>query len=61
MHAARALAKYRERLSGPFRGRLELTVDVPAVPIDVLTEDDDSQGEASAAVRAEALQFRMTS
>src|SRR3954452_3845422 len=46
----RELARYRERLSGPLRDRLDLTVDVPAVPIDVLG-DGEPGGEASADVR----------
>src|SRR3954452_19645094 len=45
-----AMARYRERLSGPLRDRLDLTVDVPAVPIDVLG-DGEPGGEASADVR----------
>ena len=30
------MARYRSRLSGPLRDRLDLTVDVPALPPDVL-------------------------
>src|SRR5262249_12593113 len=41
------LERYRGRLSGPLRDRLDLTVDVPAVPIDALT-DEDGGGESSA-------------
>src|SRR5438094_160103 len=32
------VARYRSRLSGPLRDRLDLTVDVPALPPDVLGE-----------------------
>src|SRR6476659_6116582 len=32
------LDRYHDRLSGPLRDRLDLTVDVPAVPIDALYE-----------------------
>jgi magnesium chelatase family protein len=42
--------RYRGRLSGPLRDRFDLTVEVPAVPPDVL--EDTSAGEPSAAVRA---------
>src|SRR5439155_19471308 len=34
------IAKYRDRLSGPLRDRLDLTVDVPAVPPDALVDGD---------------------
>ncbi|MCU1383626.1 MAG: comM [Acidobacteria bacterium] len=53
----RELARYRERLSGPLRDRLDLTVDVPAVPIDVLG-DDDARGEPSCSVRARVVDAR---
>ena len=53
----RELARYRERLSGPLRDRLDLTVDVPAVPIDVLS-DGDPRGESSADVRARVVAAR---
>ena len=33
----RELARYRERLSGPLRDRLDLTVEVPALPVSTLT------------------------
>jgi magnesium chelatase family protein len=51
------LARYRERLSGPLRDRLDLTVDVPAVPIDVLS-DGDGGGESSVAVRERVVAAR---
>jgi magnesium chelatase family protein len=41
--------RYRGRLSGPLRDRFDLTVEVPAVPADLL--GDTSAGEPSAAVR----------
>ena len=44
------IAKYRGRLSGPLRDRIDLIVDVPAVPVHAIT--DDAPGEASATVRA---------
>ena len=44
------VARYRGRLSGPLRDRLDLIVDVPAVPVSAIT--DATPGESSAAVRA---------
>ncbi|MGB7218475.1 MAG: YifB family Mg chelatase-like AAA ATPase [Vicinamibacterales bacterium] len=42
------VARYRDRLSGPLRDRLDLTVEVPALPAEVLAET--TRGESSAAV-----------
>ena len=53
----RELARYRERLSGPLRDRLDLTVEVPAVPFDVLS-DGEPCGESSADVRARVVEAR---
>ena len=53
----RELARYSERLSGPLRDRLDLTVDVPAVPIDVLSEDA-ARGESSTDVRTRVVEAR---
>ena len=50
-------ARYQSRLSGPLRDRLDLTVDVPAVPPDVL--EHASTGERSASVRARVVTARM--
>jgi magnesium chelatase family protein len=50
------VAKYRGRLSGPLLDRLDLTVDVPAVPPDVLGTGES--GEPSAAVRARVVEAR---
>jgi magnesium chelatase family protein len=50
------VAKYHARLSGPLRDRLDLTVDVPAVPPDVL--GSAVPGESSAAVRARVVAAR---
>jgi magnesium chelatase family protein len=50
------LARYRDRLSGPLRDRLDLTVDVPALPPDALL--DAAGGEASAAVRSRVIAAR---
>jgi magnesium chelatase family protein len=49
-------AGYRHKLSGPLRDRIDLTVDVPALPPDVLGAP--SAGEASAAVRERVVQAR---
>jgi len=51
------LARYRDRLSGPLRDRLDLTVDVPALPIDALG-DEDGGGESSASVRERVVAAR---
>src|SRR5207249_2210818 len=51
------IARYRDRLSGPLRDRLDLTVEVPALPLDALSGDD----RIGADHIAEALQFRMFS
>jgi magnesium chelatase family protein len=50
------LARYRDRLSGPLRDRLDLTVEVPALPLDALSEEAD--GECSADVRARVVAAR---
>jgi magnesium chelatase family protein len=47
---AAQVARYRGRLSGPLRDRLDLIVDVPAVPVTAIA--DDRAGEPSSAVRA---------
>jgi magnesium chelatase family protein len=50
------VARYRDRLSGPLRDRLDLLVDVPAVPPDVLTTEPN--GEPSAVVRERVVAAR---
>jgi len=50
------VARYQHRLSGPLRDRLDLTVDVPALPPEMLGEG--AQGESSAAVRARVVAAR---
>jgi magnesium chelatase family protein len=50
------IARYRGRLSGPLRDRLDLTVDVPALPPDAL--HDARAGEPSALVRARVVAAR---
>jgi magnesium chelatase family protein len=43
------IARYRGRLSGPLRDRIDLIVEVPAVPVAAITES--APGEGSAIVR----------
>jgi magnesium chelatase family protein len=50
------IARYHNRLSGPLRDRLDLIVEVDAVPITELTEGPE--GEPSASVRARVLAAR---
>ena len=50
------IARYHNRLSGPLRDRLDLIVEVDAVPITELTEGP--AGEPSAAVRTRVLAAR---
>jgi magnesium chelatase family protein len=52
------IAKYRGRLSGPLRDRLDLIVDVPAVPVSAIT--DAAPGESSTAVRDRVRAARAT-
>jgi magnesium chelatase family protein len=53
---AAQIARYRDRLSGSLRDRLDLTVEVPAVAHDVLNER--APGESSATVRGRVLAAR---
>jgi magnesium chelatase family protein len=50
------VARYRDRLSGPLRDRLDLTVEVPALPLDALSAD--AGGESSSTVRARVVAAR---
>ncbi|HVH27283.1 MAG TPA: YifB family Mg chelatase-like AAA ATPase [Vicinamibacterales bacterium] len=56
------IARYRGRLSGPLRDRLDLTVEVPALPPAVLTGTADgltaADAEPSAAVRERVVAAR---
>ncbi len=54
--AAPLVARYRERLSGPLRDRLDLTVEVPALPLEALTST--GAGESSADVRVRVVTAR---
>ncbi len=50
------IARYRDRLSGPLRDRLDLTVEVPALPPEIARRRGG--GESSAAVRARVVAAR---
>jgi magnesium chelatase family protein len=50
------IARYREHLSGPLRDRLDMTVEVPALPPEALQEG--GTGESSAAVRLRVVSAR---
>jgi magnesium chelatase family protein len=50
------IARYRDRLSGPLRDRLDLTVEVSGLPADLLTAT--ANGESSACVRARVIAAR---
>jgi len=50
------IAKYRGRLSGPLRDRIDLIVEVPALAISAIAEG--APGESSAAVRERVLAAR---
>jgi magnesium chelatase family protein len=52
------IAKYRGRLSGPLRDRIDLIVAVPPVPAHDIT--DGAPGEASAIVRGRVCEARRT-
>ena len=51
-----AVGRYREKLSGPLRDRLDLSVEVPALPPDALTAE--ANGEPSASVCARVIAAR---
>jgi magnesium chelatase family protein len=50
------IRRYQDRLSGPLRDRVDLTVDVPPVPLSALTEPPSA--EASSVVRARVVRAR---
>jgi magnesium chelatase family protein len=50
------ITRYRDRLSGPLRDRLDLTVEVPALPLAGLSATD--VGEPSAGVRGRVIEAR---
>jgi magnesium chelatase family protein len=52
------VARYRGRLSGPLRDRIDLIVEVPAVPVTAIA--DSAPGEPSAVVRERVCAARRT-
>ena len=50
------IARYRGKLSGPLRDRIDLIVDVPAVPVSAIA--DGEPGEPSVVVRERVLAAR---
>ena len=50
------IAKYRGKLSGPLRDRIDLIVEVPALPVSAIA--DGEPGESSSIVRARVLAAR---
>ena len=50
------LQRYRNRLSGPLRDRIDLIVEVPALPVSALT--DAPAGESSATIRERVVAAR---
>jgi magnesium chelatase family protein len=53
--------RYQQRLSGPFRDRLDLTVDVPPVPPETFCGLPTGEPSAAVAARVEAARQRQTS
>ncbi|MGE3277200.1 MAG: YifB family Mg chelatase-like AAA ATPase [Vicinamibacterales bacterium] len=52
------LARYQSRISGPLRDRLDLTVEVPAVPLSELSTGPAGESSAAVAVRVSAARER---
>jgi magnesium chelatase family protein len=52
------IARYHDRLSGPLRDRLDLTVDVPPLPPDVLGATTPGEASASVCDRVKAARVR---
>src|SRR5690606_34551630 len=52
------IARYRARLSGPLRDRLDLTVEVPAVAPGVLAAPGGGEASTSVRLRVEAARAR---
>jgi magnesium chelatase family protein len=51
------IARYRDRLSGPLRDRLDLIVEVPALPVGAVAESGGG-GESSCVVRQRVAEAR---
>ena len=52
------IARYRGKLSGPFLDRLDLLIEVPALPAEALTEKSDSECSVTVRSRVEAALAR---
>ena len=52
------IARYRGKLSGPFLDRIDLLIEVPAVPVDALGGTGDGESSASVRRRVEAALAR---
>jgi magnesium chelatase family protein len=52
------VARYRRRISGPLLDRIDLHIEVPAVPPDELSSPGTAEPSASMAVRAAAARLR---
>ncbi len=53
------IARYRGRISGPLLDRIDLTVDVPRLPLAELDSGQGSRDESSAMVRERVIAARM--
>lgn len=54
------IARYRGKLSGPFVDRIDLIIEVPALPADALTGKTDGESSATVRARVEAARARQT-
>jgi magnesium chelatase family protein len=52
------IARYRGKLSGPFLDRIDLLIEVPAVPVDALGGTGDGESSATVRSRVEAALAR---
>jgi len=56
--SAEQVQRYRNRISGPLLDRIDMHIDVPNVPRDVLLNKENSKSESSAMVRERVEQTR---
>lgn len=52
------IKKYRHKISGPILDRIDIHIEVPHIPLSILTTCDSSNNETSAIVRARVEQAR---
>jgi magnesium chelatase family protein len=52
------VAAYRNRISGPLLDRIDLHIEVPRVPSEVLASDEDAESSAAVAARVAAARDR---